>query len=82
MNEDIVKRRLILDLAIKDLLKVMGIIDGIDFKNDNRISSFNEIQYLDYETNLINSVRDRLEAIFREQLKAIITIAFLALFFI
>ena len=44
----------------------MGIIDGIDFKNDNRISSFNEIQYLDYETNLINSVRDRLEAIFRE----------------
>ncbi len=66
MNEDIVKRRLILDLAIKDLLKVMGIIDGIDFKNDNRISSFNEIQYLDYETNLINSVRDRLEAIFRE----------------
>mgnify|MGYP004471208957 FL=1 len=66
MNEDIVKRRLILDLAIKDLLKVMGIIDGIDFKDDNRISSFNEIQYLDYETNLINSVRDRLEAIFRE----------------
>ena len=66
MNEDIVKRRLILDLAIKDLLKVMGIIDGIDFKDDNRISSFNEIQYLDYETNLIKSVRDRLEAIFRE----------------
>lgn len=66
MNEDIVKRRLILDLAIKDLLKVMGIIDGIDFKNNNRISSFNEIQYLDYETNLINSVRDRLEAIFKE----------------
>ena len=66
MNEDIVKRRLILDLAIKDLLKVMGIIDGIDFKNNNRISSFNEIQYLDYETNLINSVRDRLESIFKE----------------
>lgn len=66
MNEDIVKRRLILDLAIKDLLKVMGIIDGIDFKDDNRISSFNEIQYLDYETNLINSVRDRLESIFKE----------------
>lgn len=66
MNADIVKRRLILDLAIKDLLKVMGIIDGIDFKDDNRISSFNEIQYLDYETNLINSVRDRLESIFKE----------------
>lgn len=66
MNEDIVKRRLILDLAIKDLLKVMGIIDGKEFIDNNRVSTFNEIQFLDYETMIVNSVKDRLESIFRE----------------
>lgn len=66
MNEEIVKRRLILDLAIKDLLKVMGVIDGKEFIDNNRVSTFNEVQYLDYETRLVNSVKDRLEAIFRE----------------
>ncbi len=66
MNEEVVKRRLILDLAIKDLLKVMGIIDGKEFIDNNRVSTFNEIQYLDYETMIVNSVKDRLESIFRE----------------
>lgn len=67
MSEDIIKRRLILDLAINDLIKVMNIIDGENkHHSNNKISTFTEIQYLDYETQLINEVKTRLENIFKD----------------
>lgn len=66
MNEDALKRRLILDLAVKDLLKVMNVIDGKNVNVDNSITSLDEIQFLDLETKLINDVKSRLENIFKE----------------
>ena len=66
MNEDALKRRLILDLAVKDLLKVINVIDGKNVNVDNSITSLDEIQFLDLETKLINDVKSRLENIFKE----------------
>lgn len=67
MNEEIIKKRIILNLEIKDLLKAMDIIDGKKKEYGNKdISSMSEQEFLAFETECINDIKSRLENIFKE----------------
>ena len=67
MNEEIVKKRLILDLAAKDLAKIMNTIDGknIDYST-YKVKGLNESDFLDLEIKLITETKERLENIFKK----------------
>ena len=67
MNEEIVKKRLILDLAVKDLVKVMNIIDGKDIDYSTyKVRELNESDFLELEIKLVTETKERLENIFKE----------------
>ena len=68
MNEEIIKKRIFLNLKVKDLLKDMDIIDGKirDYPNKD-VSSMNDWDFLNFEIKQINDIRVRLENIFKEK---------------
>ena len=68
MNEEIIKKRIVLNLEVKDLLKDMDIIDGKirDYPNKD-VSSMNDLDFLNFEIKQINDIRVRLENIFKEK---------------
>ena len=67
MSEEIIKKRLILNLEVKDLLKDMDMIDGKKKEYNNiDVSSMDELSFLNLETECIKDIRTRLENIFKE----------------
>ncbi len=66
-NNDNIKKRVILNLEVLDLLKVMDVIDG---KTNNLesydVSSMAESEFLEKEISLVREIRTRLENIFKE----------------